>query len=139
MCFDTEAHEVLTGQLKLRRLARHKVVELLLRLLLASHLHIEHVQEVPAAFVNSFLERDGLIQETADDERTHNMNPAASLTLTVKELEPGEFHWMLLEEVESTQEHLGYRPGKIGDPEPNIAAAWVAGYLALRSILRKSS
>jgi hypothetical protein len=49
VCFDTEAHEVLTGQLKLRRLARHKVVELLLRLLLASHLHIEHVQEVPAA------------------------------------------------------------------------------------------
>jgi hypothetical protein len=89
--------------------------------------------------VNSFLERDGLIRETADDERTHNMNPAASLALTVKELEPGEFHWMLLEEVESTQEHLGYRPGKIGDPEPNIAAAWVAGYLALRSILRKSS
>jgi hypothetical protein len=89
--------------------------------------------------VNSFLERDGLNQETADYERTHNMNSAASLTLTVKELEPGEFHWMLLEEVESTQEHLGYRPGKIGDPEPNIAAAWVAGYLALRSTLRKSS
>ena len=67
------------------------------------------------------------------------MYPAASLALTVKELEPGEFHWMLLEEVESTQEHLGYRPGKIGDPEPNIAAAWVAGYLALRCLLRKPS
>lgn len=67
------------------------------------------------------------------------MNPAAPLALTVKELEPGEFHWILLEEVGSTQEHLAYKPGKIGDPEPNIAAAWVAGYLALRSLLRKSS
>ena len=89
--------------------------------------------------MNSFLERGGLNQETANFEKTHNMNPAASLALTVKELEPGEFHWMLLEEVESTQEHLGYRPGKIGDPEPNIAAAWVAGYLALRCLLRKPS
>ena len=89
--------------------------------------------------MNSFLERGSLIHETANFERTHNMNAAASLALTVKELEPGEFHWMLLEEVDSTQEHLGYRPGKIGEAEPNIAAAWVAGYLALRSLLRNSS
>lgn len=67
------------------------------------------------------------------------MNPAASLALTVKELEPGEFHWILMEEDGSTDDHMAYRPSRIGSPEPNVAAAWVAGYMALRALLRKSS
>jgi hypothetical protein len=65
------------------------------------------------------------------------MKSAASLALTVKELEPGEFHWILLDEDGSTEDHLAYKPGRIGDPEPNLAAAWVAGYMAVRARLRK--
>ncbi len=91
-----------------------------------------------AHFVNSFLERCDRVHETTGFAKD-NMNPPASLALTVKEMEPGEFHWILLEEDESTPDHLGYKPRTIGDPEPNMAAAWVSGYMALRALLRKAA
>ncbi len=64
------------------------------------------------------------------------MNPATSLALAVKELEPGEFHWMLLEEDGSSEEGFNFKPKRIGEAETDVAAAWVAGYLALRAVLR---
>ncbi|MBC7391834.1 MULTISPECIES: hypothetical protein [unclassified Variovorax] len=64
------------------------------------------------------------------------MNAATSLALAVKELEPGEFHWMLLEEDGSLEDGFSFKPRRIGEPETDTAAAWVAGYLALRAALR---
>lgn len=56
------------------------------------------------------------------------------IALAVQELEPGEFHWMLLEEASGDgDELLSFVPCKISDSYPNSAAAWVAGYLALRA------
>lgn len=64
------------------------------------------------------------------------MSIATSLALSVKELEPGEFHWMLLEEDGSSDDRFNFKPKRIGQPETDVAAAWVAGYMALRATLR---
>jgi hypothetical protein len=66
------------------------------------------------------------------------MNPLASLALTVKELEPGEFHWIWLNETVSSDDLLSYSVHTISVPYANAAAAWSAGYLAIRAVLRGS-
>lgn len=56
------------------------------------------------------------------------------IALAVQELEPGEFHWLLLDEAGGTMGDLvSFAPAKISAPYPNSAAVWVAGYLALRA------
>lgn len=68
-------------------------------------------------------------------------NAATTTALTVKELSVGEFHWVLLTEAQgsSSDQLLSYSPSKISSPHANAMAAWVAGYLALRAILRKEA
>ena len=63
-------------------------------------------------------------------------NAATSIALAVKELEVGEFHWILLREAASSSEQLAYAPEKISSSHANAKAAWTAGYLALRARLR---
>ena len=66
------------------------------------------------------------------------MHLATSTALAVKELEPGQFHWILLEEKPSDlDEGLVYAPETISVQYPHAGAAWVAGYLALRARMRK--
>ena len=43
---------------------------------------------------------------------------------------------MLLEEDGSIEDGFSFKPRRIGEPETDVAAAWVAGYLALRAVLR---
>jgi hypothetical protein len=65
---------------------------------------------------------------------------ATSTALAVKELEPGEFHWLLLEENLSVSKELpAYTPKKVSHSYPNASAAWVAGYLVIRASLRRKS
>jgi hypothetical protein len=60
--------------------------------------------------------------------------------LCVKELEPGEFHWILLDETASPDDDLlSYRPRTVSPPYANAAAAWTAGYLVIRALLRSTS
>lgn len=62
-----------------------------------------------------------------------------SCALGVKEIEPGEFHWILLQEEETDDETLlSYSPTQLSAPYRNVLAAWAAGYLALRARLRNS-
>lgn len=64
-------------------------------------------------------------------------NASTSTALAVKELESGEFHWMLLEEKTSTlEEQLAYTPYRVSPPYPDASAAWVAGYLIIRAKCR---
>jgi hypothetical protein len=63
-------------------------------------------------------------------------NATTSIALAVKELEVGEFHWILLREVDSSSDQLEYTPEKISRSHANAKAAWTAGYLALRATLR---
>ncbi len=66
-------------------------------------------------------------------------NAAMSMALAVKELEPGEFHWLLLEENLSVSKEMpAYTPSKVSHSYPNANAAWVAGYLLIRAKLRKN-
>ena len=68
------------------------------------------------------------------------MHVATSTALAVKELEPGQFHWILLEEEPSElDDGLVYAPGTISEHYNDADAAWVAGYLALRARMRKAS
>ena len=65
---------------------------------------------------------------------------ATSMALAVKELEMGEFHWILLrEEASSSDDLLAYSPQKISRPHADAKAAWAAGYLALRAGLHRSA
>lgn len=68
-------------------------------------------------------------------------NAATTTALTVKELSVGEFHWVLLTEAQgSNSDHLlSYAPSKVSFPYANAMAAWVAGYLVFRAILRKEA
>ncbi|RYE67244.1 MAG: hypothetical protein EOO81_10645 [Oxalobacteraceae bacterium] len=60
--------------------------------------------------------------------------------LCVKELEPGEFHWILLDETASPDDDLlSYCPRTVSQPYANAAAAWTAGYLVIRALLRSTS
>ncbi len=61
-----------------------------------------------------------------------------SLALAVKELEAGEFHWILLEETSSSDDLLSYVPQHFSEPHRDAAAAWSAGYLAIRARMRKA-
>ena len=68
------------------------------------------------------------------------MHAATSTALTVKEMEPGQFHWILLEEECSELEmSMVYAPAMISEHYANADAAWVAGYLALRARLRNTA
>lgn len=68
--------------------------------------------------------------------------------LAVKELEPGEWHWFLLKEAaqpesstsraEDLDEQLRYSPHACSDPHSDAAAAWAAGYLAIRATIRRA-
>lgn len=58
------------------------------------------------------------------------------MALAVKELEPGEFHWIWLNETASSDDLMSYLPETFSRPYPNAAAAWTAGYLAVRAALR---
>jgi hypothetical protein len=66
------------------------------------------------------------------------MNALAAVALTVKELEPGEFHWIWLDEntAPSDDDLLSYNLRTVSPPYPNAAAAWTAGYLVIRAALR---
>lgn len=67
-------------------------------------------------------------------------NATTSMALAVKELESGEFHWLLLEENLSVSKDLpAYTPSKISHSYPNADAAWVAGYFIIRAKLRKKN
>ena len=66
------------------------------------------------------------------------MKPHAALALAIKELEAGEFHWILMEEAGSSDDLLSYTPRSISLPYANAAAAWSAGYLAMRAMLRSA-
>jgi hypothetical protein len=59
--------------------------------------------------------------------------------LAVKEIESGEFHWMLLREEETSDDLLSYRPERLSESYRDAPAAWAAGYLALRAAMRKSA
>ena len=64
---------------------------------------------------------------------------ATSMALAVKELEIGEFHWILLrEEASSSEDQLAYSPLKMSRAYADGKAAWAAGYLALRAGLNRS-
>ena len=65
------------------------------------------------------------------------MSNISSLALAVKELEAGEFHWILLEETSSSDDLLSYVPQHFSEPHRDAAAAWSAGYLAVRARMRK--
>jgi hypothetical protein len=65
------------------------------------------------------------------------MSNTFSLALAVKELEAGEFHWILLEETASSDDLLSYVPQHFSEPHRDAAAAWSAGYLAIRARMRK--
>lgn len=66
------------------------------------------------------------------------MHRATSTALAVKELEPGQFHWILLEEKPSDlDDDLVYAPATVSEQYAQAGAAWVAGYLALRARMRK--
>ncbi|MBB1602530.1 MULTISPECIES: hypothetical protein [unclassified Variovorax] len=65
------------------------------------------------------------------------MTSGISSALAVKELELGEFHWILLHEEESADELLTYTPQRFSEPFSDPAAAWAAGYLVLRAMLRR--
>ncbi|RYZ81429.1 MAG: hypothetical protein EOP06_23500 [Proteobacteria bacterium] len=67
------------------------------------------------------------------------MSTPVSMALAVKELEPGEFHWILLDEAESEDDQLSYTARTLSEPHRNAAAAWAEGYLVVRAALRKAS
>lgn len=68
------------------------------------------------------------------------MQTATSTALAVKELEPGQFHWLLLREKPAeADDEMGYDLLKISQPYPDPAAAWTAGYLALRAMMRRAA
>ena len=62
-----------------------------------------------------------------------------NIALTVQELEEGEFHWVLLESVESTlEEAMPYLPLEAAPaPYANYADAWVAGLSVIRKMFGK--
>ena len=66
------------------------------------------------------------------------MSASFSMALAIKELEPGEFHWILLDEAFSEDDLLSYAPQTFSEPYKNAAAAWAAGYLMVRATLRKA-
>jgi hypothetical protein len=64
------------------------------------------------------------------------MNAATVTALTVKELEPGEFHWIWLDETSSAaDESLCYVPRTVSTPYADPSSAWMAGCLAIRRSL----
>lgn len=67
------------------------------------------------------------------------MSTSLSMALAVKELEPGEFHWILLDEAASEDDLLSYTAQSFSEPHRNVAAAWAEGYLVVRAALRKAS
>lgn len=68
------------------------------------------------------------------------MQVATSTALAVKELEPGQFHWILLaEEASEHDDGLLYTPETISGTYPDADSAWVAGYLALRARTRNAT
>lgn len=67
------------------------------------------------------------------------MSPAFSSALAVKELEPGEFHWIILQEEYSEDDLLNYVPMTFSEPHRDAAAAWAAGYLVIRAATRKAA
>lgn len=66
------------------------------------------------------------------------MSTFLSMALAVKELEPGEFHWVLLDEAASDDDLLSYTAQTLSEPHRNAAAAWAEGYLVMRAALRKA-
>ena len=60
------------------------------------------------------------------------------MALAVKELEPGEFHWILLDEAASEDDLLSYSARTFSKPHRNATAAWVEGHLVMRAALRKA-
>ena len=66
------------------------------------------------------------------------MSTPLSIALAVKELEPGEFHWILLHEAASDDDLLSYTAQTFSEPHRNAAAAWAEGYLVMRAALRKA-
>jgi hypothetical protein len=67
------------------------------------------------------------------------MSTPLSMALAVKELEPGEFHWIMLEEATSDDDLLSYAAKTFSEPHKNAAAAWAEGYLVVRAALRQGS
>lgn len=68
--------------------------------------------------------------------------------LAVKELEPGEWHWVILKEAPATrpndcsadeEDPLCYVPDTFSDAHADAAAAWAAGYLVIRAAMRRAS
>ena len=67
------------------------------------------------------------------------MSPAFPSALAVKELEPGEFHWIILQEENSSDDLLNYVPETLSEPHRDAAAAWAAGYLVIRAAMRRTA
>lgn len=67
------------------------------------------------------------------------MSTSLSLALAVKELERGEFHWILMDEAPSSDDLMSYAPQTFSEPFRNAEAAWAAGYLRVRTALRKAA
>jgi hypothetical protein len=67
------------------------------------------------------------------------MSTPLSAALAVKELESGEFHWILMDETLSSDDLISYMPQKLSKPYRNAEAAWAAGYLMVRATLRKAA
>ncbi len=67
------------------------------------------------------------------------MSTSLSVALAIKELEPGEFHWILMDEAASSDDLMSYAPQTFSEPFRNAEAAWAAGYLRVRANLRKSA
>ena len=63
------------------------------------------------------------------------MSGPGRLALSVNELEPGEYHYVLLEAVTEPGELLCYRPKEINEKaHPTSMQAWFAGVGAVRRI-----
>ncbi|RYF55362.1 MAG: hypothetical protein EOO27_21285 [Comamonadaceae bacterium] len=67
------------------------------------------------------------------------MSKLRNIALTVQELEEGEFHWVLLEAVDSTMEEaLPYMPLEAAvEPYASYGDAWVAGLSVVRKLFGK--
>ncbi len=62
------------------------------------------------------------------------------LALTVMGTEAGTYQWLILENREESGELFCYWPRRVASSDYDSAsAAWVGGYLALRSLLRMNA
>jgi hypothetical protein len=68
-----------------------------------------------------------------------SMAVAFPSALAVKELEPGEFHWILLQEENTSDDLLNHAPETFSEPHRDAAAAWAAGYLVIRAAMRRAA